>query len=233
MVTTSSTETSTTSTTSAQRLRTLIVDDHPMFRMAIRETLARLSELEVVAEAGSVAEAIACLAHHTFDVAIVDLVLPDARGFAFVEHVLDAQPECKVLALSGVDEPTQMAEMLRAGASGYALKSQPVGEIIEALRCVLAGARSVPAASRDQIDKLLESRDAWPLERLTPREREIFELLVAGHANRDIAMKLFISARTVETHRQRIMNKLAARSLTDMFQIAMRHGLAGPEKKVS
>jgi two-component system, NarL family, response regulator FusR len=217
-----------TSTTSSvvERVRTLIVDDHPMFRLALREVLAREPDFEVIAAAGSVAEAIACLAHHTFDVAIVDMVLPDGRGSAFVDHVLNAQPDCKVLALSGVDEPTQMAEMLCAGASGFALKSQPVGEIVEALRTVLGGGRSVPAVSRDQIDKLLDSPDAWPLERLTPRERDVFDLLVGGYTNEGIAAKLLISRRTVETHRQRVMAKLAARSLGHLVQLAVRHGLA-------
>jgi DNA-binding NarL/FixJ family response regulator len=221
MLTTPSTE---TSPSAALVVRVLVVDDHPLFRAAIREFLARDPVLEVVAEAGSLAEATERLAHHTFDVAIVDLVLPDGRGFAFVNRLVTAQPDCKVLALSGVDDPTQMAAMLRSGASGYVLKTQPVDEIIEALRRVLRGARSVPAASRDQIDMLLDNPDAWPLERLTPREREIFDLLVAGHANKDIARKLFISTRTVETHRFRMMQKLSVRSLT---QLARRHGLLG------
>lgn len=208
-------------------VRTLIVDDHPMFRFAIREVLAQQPEFEVVAEAGSVAEAIACVAQHSFDVAIIDVILPDARGSAFVDHMSNAQPDCKVLALSGVDEPTQMAEMLRAGASGYALKSQPVDEIVEALRCVVGGGRSVPADSRDQIDRLLDNPDAWSLERLTRREREVFDLIVAGHTNENIAAKLVISRRTVETHRQRVMTKLAAHSLTELLQVAVRHGLVG------
>jgi len=198
-----------------------------MFRIAVREVLARRLELGVVAEAGSVAEAIACLTQQTFDVAIVDLVLPDARGLAFVEHLLDAQPDCKVLVLSAIDEPTQMAELLRSGALGFALKSQPVGEIVDAVRCVLAGGRSVPEVSRDQVDQLLASKDGWPLERLTPRERQIFDLLVAGDSSKDMAAKLFISTRTVETHRQRVMNKLAAHSLSALFRVAQRHGLVG------
>ncbi len=214
-----------------ERVRTLIVDDHPMFRLAFREVLARQPEFEVIAEAGSVAEAIECLSHHVFDVAIVDLALPDGRGDVFVERVLDAQPDCKVLALSGIDEPTQMAAMLRAGASGFVQKSQPVDEIVDALRVVVGGGRTVPAAARDEIDKLLDSPDAWPLERLTRREREVFDLLVGGYTNDGIAAKLFISRRTVETHRQRIMNKVAARSLGDLLQLAVRHGLVGSNER--
>ena len=207
--------------------RMLVVDDHPMFRQALRAVLERQAELEVVADVGSVAEAIGYVADHAIDAAIVDVVLPEARGATFVHHLRATQPRCKVLALSGVEEPTQMAEMLRAGAHGFALKSQPIGEILDALRSGLGGSRAVPAASREQLDTLLNSPDAWPLERLTRREREIFDLLVAGDSNNDIGTKLFISTRTVETHRRRIMTKLAAHSLHDLFQLALRHGLIG------
>jgi len=208
-------------------VRTLIVDDHPMFRLALREVVSRQPGLVVVAETGSVAEAIAYVANHIIDVAIVDILLPDARGVTFVRHLRAVQPACKVLAVSGIDEPLQMAEMLRAGASGVAHKSQPGAEIVAALRAVIAGERSVPGSMRDQIEQLLGNGNVWPLDRLTPREREIFDLLVAGYANKDIATKLFISPRTVETHRQRITSKLAARSVNDLFQLALRHGLIG------
>jgi DNA-binding NarL/FixJ family response regulator len=215
------------------RARTLIVDDHPLFRSGLGEVLARYLDFEVVGEAGSVAEALAWLAHHAVDVAIIDVVLPDAHAVTLVDHLRTAQPDCRVLALSGVDEPTQMAEMLRAGASGFALKTQPVSEIVDALRSVLAGRRSVPAAAREQIDTLLSSPDAWPLERLTPREREVFDLLVSGDTNDDIAVKLSISKRTVETHRLRVMTKLAADSLGDLFKLAVRHGLIGRQQPES
>jgi DNA-binding NarL/FixJ family response regulator len=210
-----------------ERIRTLILDDHPMFRAALEMTLERQPEFEVVASVGTVAEAIACLSRQMFDVAIVDLVLPDGRGSVFVDTVLNAQPDCKVLALSGVEEPIQVAAMLRSGASGFALKSQPVAEIIEALRAVIGGRRIIPADMHAQIDRLLGSPHAWRIERLTPREREVFELLVAGHTNQSIAAKLSLSRRTVETHRFRVMSKLAARSLGDLLQLAVRHGLVG------
>lgn len=214
-----------TTTPSVRPTRMIVVDDHPMFRQALRGVLARQPGLEVVADVGSASEAIGFVAYHAIDAAIVDVVLPDVHGASFVRHLRAVQPACKVLALSGVEEPTQMAEMLRAGAQGFALKSQPVPEILEALRSVLGGSRHVPAASREQIDRILENPDAWPLERLTRREREIFDRLVAGDANKEIGAKLFISTRTVETHRRRIMTKLAAHSLHDLFELALRHGL--------
>jgi two-component system uhpT operon response regulator UhpA len=214
-------------TPGVENLRTLIVDDHPMFRSAIGEVLSREPGFSVVAEVGTVAEAIACLGRASFDVAIVDMVLPDGRGSAIIGHVMTTQPQCKVLALSAREEPTQIAAMLRAGASGFASKAQPAGEIVEALREVARGTRSVPAASKEQIDGLLRSPEVWALERLTRREREVFDLIVSGKSNDDIATALIISKRTVETHRLRIMTKLAAHSLGDLFQLALRHGLVG------
>jgi DNA-binding NarL/FixJ family response regulator len=208
-------------------LRTLIVEDHPLFRSAIGEVLQREPGFEVSAQVGTVAEAVECIGRATFDVAIVDLVLPDGTGAMVLGHVLSTQPQCKVLALSAKQEPLQIAAMLRAGASGFALKSQPAQEIVEALRAVAGGGHSVPAMLRDEIDVLITKPEVWSLERLTPREREVFDLIVSGNSNDHIAERLCISVRTVETHRLRVMNKLAAHSLGDLFQLAIRHGLVG------
>jgi DNA-binding NarL/FixJ family response regulator len=215
------------STLVVENLRALIVDDHPLFRSAIGELLAREPGFQVVAEVGTVSEAIACLDREPFDVAVVDVVLPDGRGSAVVRHAVAVQPGCKVFALSGIDEPTRMAEMMRAGASGFALKSQPSRQIVDALREVAGGRRSVPGIVREEIDTLLSTPDAWALERLTPRERQVFDLIIGGYNNNGIATKLAISIRTVETHRLRIMTKLAAHSVGDLFRLAVRHGLVG------
>ena len=209
----------------AGRVRTLIVDDHPLFRQALREILSRQPTLDVVADVGSVAEAIAWTADHDIDAAIVDVVLPGARGVSFVRHVRAAQPRCLVLVVSGIEEPAQIAEVMKAGASGFALKTQPVSEIVEAFRCVLAGGRSVPAIVRERVEALADDPSGWPLDRLTRREREVLDLVVMGFSNENIAARLLISRRTVETHRLRVMSKLGAHSLVDLMQIARRHGL--------
>jgi len=108
---------------------------------------------------------------------------------------------------------------------GYASKTQPVPEVIEALRQVLGGIRYLaPCVSRDAVDAELATTPTQPLQRMTRREREVFELLIRGHSNDEIATKLFITRRTVETHRQRVMKKLSARSILEMQRIAARHG---------
>jgi DNA-binding NarL/FixJ family response regulator len=130
-----------------------------------------------------------------------------------------------VLGLSVIEDPGLIADMLRAHACGFAVKTQPIAEIIDALRQVLGGVRYLPpGVSRDAIDSELAGTRTHPLRRLTKREREVFELLIRGHSNDEIATELVIARRTVETHRQRIMNKLAAHSIAQMQRIAALHG---------
>lgn len=207
-------------------VRVALVDDHPLFRQGLKQILARELDLQIVAELGSATDALELAAQGPIDLAIIDLILPTSSGVALATALRRIQPACRILGLSMLDEPTRIAEMVRAGADGFALKTQPPAEIIAAIRAVLAGARYLPdAISTDQLTKMIESDDAWPLRRLTQREREIFELLVAGRSNDDIATMLFIAKRTVETHRQHIMKKVGARSLVELIRIGMRHGV--------
>jgi DNA-binding NarL/FixJ family response regulator len=115
--------------------------------------------------------------------------------------------------------------MLRAHACGYALKTQSVAEIVDAIHQVLGGMRYLPPSiSRDAVEGELGSTRSEPLERLTRREREIFELVIRGHSNDEVANRLFISRRTVETHRQRVVKKLSTHSLAELQRIAALHG---------
>jgi DNA-binding NarL/FixJ family response regulator len=124
-----------------------------------------------------------------------------------------------------IDDPGLIADMLRAHACGFASKTQEVSEILDAIRQVLGGIRYLPPrVSRDAVDAELAATPSHPMARLTRREREVFELLIRGHSNDEVATKLFISRRTVETHRQRIMRKLSAHSLAQMQRVAARHG---------
>ncbi|MDB4960606.1 MAG: response regulator receiver, LuxR family [Myxococcales bacterium] len=208
------------------RAQIVLVDDHPLFRQGLREVLSRESDLDVIADVGLAAEAVQVAASRIFDVAVIDLVLPNTNGVALTTELKRLRPSCKVLGLSMLDEPTRIAEMIRAGADGFALKSQPPSEIVEAIRTVVSGTRYLPpTSSREQIHALIDSDDAWPLRRLTAREREIFDLLVSGRSNDDIASQLFIAKRTVETHRQHIMKKVGARSLVELIRIGMKHGV--------
>jgi two-component system nitrate/nitrite response regulator NarL len=205
-----------------------VVDDHPLFRQGLAVALRREADLEVVGEAGNAEEAIDLAKHVALDVAVVDILMPTMSGISLTSQLFEIQPRCRVLGLSVINEPGLIADMLRAHACGFALKTQPTTEIIDALRHVLGGLRYLPPGiSRNAIDAELAGTRAHPFLRLTPREREVFELLIRGLSNDEIAVKLFIARRTVETHRQRIMNKLSAHSVAQMQRIAALHGGGG------
>ena len=211
-----------------ERIQTALVDDHPLFRQGLREVLAREHDLQLVGDVGSVPEANELAKQRKIDVMIVDLVMPPATGVECTAAIKQLQPTCRVLGLSALDEPTRIAQMLRAGADGYALKTQPPEEIVGAIRTVMDGMRYLPpSVSEDQILDLIGSEQAWPIDRLTQREREVFDLLVGGHSNDSVATTLAIARRTVETHRQHIMKKLKVRSLVELIRLAMKHGVTG------
>jgi DNA-binding NarL/FixJ family response regulator len=205
-------------------LRLLIADDHPIFRMGLATLFERASY--AVTEASNTDEALA-LAGNGFDVLITDVVMPPAGGPALVRAVRQATPRARILALSMLDEPVRVAEMLREGATGFALKSQPIEEIFEAVRCVAGDVTYLAPALRIDEVKALTASKALPLERLTARERSVFDLLVSGSTNANVATILQIARSTVEAHRRHIMQKLGAFSIVDLLRIARRSGLVG------
>jgi DNA-binding NarL/FixJ family response regulator len=214
---------------SAPRACVAIVDDHPLFRQGLAAALQREPDLEVIGEAEDAAGALELARRRELDVAVVDVLMPEMSGITLASELVELQPQCKVLGLSAVDDPGLIADMLRARASGFALKRQPVAQIVEALRLVLGGLRYLPpGVSSEAIDAELARTPEDLLGRLTPREREVFELLIRGHSTDEIATRLSISPRTVETHRARVGKKLSAHSIARLQQIAARHGGFGP-----
>ena len=206
------------------RSQVLVVDDHPLFRAGLAQLLSQEPDLEVVGEAGNATDAVSMLRRDPVDVVVLDVLIPSTSGISLAAQLLEVRT-CKVLALSVLDEPVMIAAMLRAGACGYALKTQPPQEIIEAIRVVLTGQRYLPPrAAREEVLARITGAGDMPLQRLTRREREIFDLLIRGFTNDEIGTRLFIARRTVETHRQRIMKKLATHSIVDMIRLAARQG---------
>ncbi len=187
--------------------------------------LAFEPDLHVVGDVGSAAEAVEIARREPVDIAVIDVLMPTTSGISLASQILDVRPSCKVLGLSVLDEPVMIAAMLRSGASGYALKTQPPQEITEAIRAVLAGERYLASTvAREEVMARVQNGGNEPLQRLTRREREIFDLLIRGHSNDEIGSRLFIARRTVETHRQRIMKKLATHSIVEMIRAAARQG---------
>lgn len=208
-----------------RKAQVAIVDDHPLFRQGLAATLGREPDLEIAGEAVCADEALALARRATLDLAVIDILMPTTSGISLTSELFELQPRCRVLGLSVIDDPGLIADMLRAHACGFALKTQPIAEIIDAVHQVLGGVRYLPPGiSHDAVDAALTGTPSHPFQRLTRREREVFELLIRGHSNDEIAIKLFIARRTVETHRQRIMNKLSAHSIAQMQRIAAVHG---------
>lgn len=199
----------------------LLVDDHPLFRLGVQTLLSREADLQVVGMAANVAEAEALAAELQPDVIVSDVVLPDASGIALARRLLSQRPT-RILGLSVLDEPIRIAEMMRAGATGFALKIQTMEEIVEAIRDAAAGRRYLAPSIRDHVEQL--TSNTLPLERLTNREREVFGFLVKGESNAEIGERLGIAVRTVDTHRQRVLKKLDAHSIADLVRLAARWG---------
>jgi DNA-binding NarL/FixJ family response regulator len=207
------------------RSQILLVDDHPLFRAGLALALAREPDLQIAGEASTASEAIDIVRHVPIDVAVIDVLMPTTSGISLASQLSEIQPQLKCLGLSVLEEPSIIGSMLRAGATGYALKTQPPEEVTEAIRAVLTGERYIPpCVPRTAVMSLLEGDGAQTLHRLTRREREIFDLLIRGYSNDEIGSRLFIARRTVETHRQHIMKKLDTHSLLDMIRVAARQG---------
>lgn len=210
------------------RSNVLIVDDHPILRHGIAQMVAREDDMQVCGEAGSVAEALAFIAVHAVDLAIVDLSLDDRSGMELIRTVHQRYPHVRCLVLSMHDENLHAERALRAGASGYVMKQEATRKIIVALRRIrdghiylsdalgshllqrLAGAAAQPAAGAP----------AQPLGALSDRELEVLRLIGKGMKTGDIARTLNRSVHTIDAHRANIKRKLALKSAGELAQYA-------------
>ncbi|HYS11074.1 MAG TPA: response regulator transcription factor [Myxococcales bacterium] len=209
-----------------------LVDDHSIFREGLKLLFDLHGDPRVVGEASTSRDAVEMVSNTHPDVVVLDMVFPnDASGIALAHRLLKCNPSLRILFLSMVKDETQVADALEAGALGYVTKDQSVQELMDAVRTVAAGR---PYLSRTlRIDRIEERRrylratsgSAGQLASLSMREREIFDLTVAGLTAKAVGEKLGISARTVETHRSRIQRKLGAHSVSDLVRIAARAGV--------
>jgi DNA-binding NarL/FixJ family response regulator len=208
-------------------MRVMLVEDHAVFRAALKELFAtKEPSFEVVAETATAQEAWQLADEHRPDVTIMDLFLRGESGISATRELCRRQRGARVVMLTAVDNPSFVREAFAAGARGYALKEQTAEEIIAAVRIVAGGARYLP--SRFDPDLLGDGRQTPQPEglfgQLSAREREVFDLVVAGHGNQRIASELFISVKTVETHRARINRKLGVHSGVELVRFAALHG---------
>lgn len=194
-------------------MRLMLVDDHPMVREGLRARLAGEPGLELVAEAGDIAGALAAAEQQRPDLLILDIALRGENGLDLARLLRQRQPGLRLLVLSMYDNPGYISEAQRAGACGYVLKDSPAEAIVEALRHVAAGGEVWPATAL--------SPDG---PHLTPREREVLGLLAEGLSSRQIGERLGMGARTVETHRLHLRRKLNLESPAALLRYAIEGG---------
>jgi two-component system, NarL family, response regulator NreC len=206
----------------------LLADDHMLIRHGLRAALATLPDVEVVGEAGDGAQAEAMAAELRPKLVMMDIHMPGLNGTEATRRILRRNPRIKVLALSMYAQKRYVLDMLSAGAMGFALKSSPFEELTEAIRAVASGRRWLsPEIRHLEADSLGEASKPPGLARslLTPREREVVQLVAEGRTSKAIAERLFLSETTVETHRRQIMRKLGLGSVAELTQFAVREGL--------
>jgi DNA-binding NarL/FixJ family response regulator len=211
--------------------RVLLADDHAVVRRGLRFVLDAEPDLEVVAEAGDGAEAVEKALSDDIDLAVLDVSMPRMTGIQVAHELARRRPELRVLMLSMHDNEQYLFEALKAGASGYVLKSAADRDLVEACRATMRGEPFLyPAAVnvliRDHLEHVREG--APPREILTPRELQILKLIAEAHSSKEIAQMLVISIKTVERHRANILEKLGMRDRVELTRYAIRRGLVEP-----
>jgi two-component system, NarL family, response regulator NreC len=206
-------------------IRVVSVDDHAVVRSGLKLVLEAEDDIEVVAEAGNMREAVFAVRREKPDVVLMDLVMPGGSGIDATPAVLKEAPDAKVLVLSMQDDPVYVREAFAAGASGYVLKEAADTELVQAVREVAAGGSYVhPALGARLAVSEAEERRRSDEDPLSEREREVLKLLALGHTNQEIAKTLYLSVRTVETHRAHIMQKLHLSSRAELVRYALEQG---------
>ena len=211
-------------------IRLVIVDDHAVVRSGLRRVLEAEDDIEVVGEAGDLRNAVFETRAQKPDVVLMDVVMPGGSGIEATPEVLKEAPETKVLVLSMQDDPRYVREAFAAGAHGYVLKDAADEEVVDAVREVASGGRYVhPALGARLVAAEAEERAKADADPLSDREREVLRLLALGHTNQEIAKMLFLSVRTVETHRAHIMQKLRLQTRAELVRYAIDAGLLEEE----
>jgi DNA-binding NarL/FixJ family response regulator len=211
--------------------RILIADDHAIVRSGLKRVLDAKTDMEVVAEAEDGAEAVEKALKEHVDLAILDVSMPRLTGIQAATELHKREPEVKILMLSMHDSEQFLFEAMKAGASGYVLKSGADTDIVDAVRAAMRGESylypsALTALVRDYVDR--GGRGEEQFDVLTPRELEVLKLIAEANTSKDIADKLFISIKTVDRHRQNILDKLGMRDRVELTRYAIRRGLIQP-----
>jgi two-component system, NarL family, response regulator NreC len=207
----------------------ILADDHHLVRQGLRALLEVEPDFKMVAEAGNGLEALQLVEQLNPDVLVLDLMMPGLNGLEVTRQLSKRSPKTGIVILSMYANEAYVLEALANGASAYVLKDSNSNDLVHAVREVAAGRRYLSPPLSDRAIEVYQARaKAATLDRyetLTTREREVLQLIAEGHTNTDIASKLGISARTVETHRSNLMHKLVLHTQADLIRYALRRGI--------
>ncbi len=214
----------------ASPLRVLVVDDHAVVREGLRHVLTASEGFSVVGEAANATEAIGLAETARPDVVLLDLTMPGMSGLEAAAELRRRASGARILVLSMHEQDEYVLAAVRGGADGYILKDASPAELRAAIRTVRAGGVYFSPAVARRLAAVVRGEGATEsprdrLRRLTPREREVLALVATGRTNREIAARLGISPRTVESHRESLMKKLALRTVADLTRFALQTGL--------
>jgi DNA-binding NarL/FixJ family response regulator len=212
--------------------RVLIADDHNLVRAGIRSLLQNMEGIEVVAEAGDGHDALRLIKMHRPDVVLIDIAMPGLNGLEATARVAKESPGVRMIILSMHSNEEYVLQALRAGAAGYLVKGADTAELEIAIKAVTRGEKYLsPGVSKHVVTTYVQrvGSENSPLELLTPRQREILQLVVEGHSTKKIASMLNISVKTVETHRMQLMERLDIHDIPGLVRYAIRVGIVKAE----
>lgn len=207
-------------------IKVLLVDDHKIMREGLQSLLEQSGDIAVVAQAANGLEALRCFPECTPDVVVMDLTMPEMNGIEATKKLVELYPDTRILALSMVLDRSCVAESLKAGAKGYLLKDCAAEELIVAIRTLYAGKSYLCSAITDLvINEFQQKNRQMTKQLLSPREREVLQLIADGISTKEIAFQLAVSAKTVETIRMNLMKKINVFSIAELTKYAIREGI--------